>query len=289
MTAELHEKEEQACPVLTLRGRLIEIRRPLVMGILNVTPDSFYAASRTPEPAEALRRAGAMIEEGADILDIGACSTRPGSESPSEEEEIRRLMPALRAIRERLPQALISVDTFRPGVARRAIEECGADIINDISGCSDAEMLDVVAEGKAAYILMHMRGVPADMDEKCAYDDVTADVIRELAFKLNEARMRGVCNVIIDPGFGFAKTTEQNFRLLARLDRFKILGCPILAGLSRKRMVREAGECDAADSLAATVALNAAALMKGASIIRVHDVREAVQTVKSIYRVTREA
>lgn len=267
---------------ISLRGQIIEFRRPWVMGILNVTPDSFYSGSRTPSAAEALMRARVMLAEGADILDIGACSTRPGSEPVSADEELERLMPALTAIREHFPEAVISVDTFRARVAEECLKSGKADIINDVSGGEDPAMFDVVSRHGAIYILMHSRGNPNNMDSLCNYGDVTADVVSELAFSLDEARKAGICNVIIDPGFGFAKTTRQNLQLLVNLDRLKVLECPILAGLSRKRFVRESGECELADSLTPTIALNSAALLKGASIIRVHDVREAVLTAKTI-------
>ena len=268
--------------MLTLRGRLVALRKPLVMGIINVTPDSFHAGSRAMKAADAVGMARTMLSEGADILDIGGCSTRPGSESVRAEEELRRLERPLEAIREAFPNAVISVDTFRASVARECIERWNVDIINDISGGEDPEMASTVARAGVAYILMHIRGVPADMDSRTDYDDVVADVTRELAFRLDSLRAQGVWNVIVDPGFGFAKTTEQNYALLAHLDRLKILGCPLLVGMSRKRMAREAAQCDASEALIPTVALNSVALMKGASIIRVHDVKEGVQTAKVI-------
>lgn len=268
---------------LCLRGKLIEIERPLVMGILNLTPDSFYAPSRRQTAEEAVKRVGSMIEEGADIIDIGACSTRPGSESVSAEEETGRLRAPLEAIRKAYPDVLISLDTFRGEVADECIERFEIDIINDISGNPDERMIETVATHQAGYILTHMRGIPANMMTRCDYgEDVVADVVKELAFSLDRLHRHGGANVIVDPGFGFAKTTEQNLRILNHLDYLKVLGCPVLAGISRKTMVRDAGECDLADSLVSTVALNAVALMKGASVIRVHDVREGRQTVRTI-------
>lgn len=269
-----------------LRGRLVAIDRPLVMGILNITPDSFYGPSRCEGGEEAVRRARLMLEQEADILDIGACSTRPGSEAPSEEEELRRLEGPLGAIREALPEAVISVDTFRSNVARRCIERWNVDIINDASGGSDPEMFATVGSLKAAYVLMHTRGDAANMDTLCSYPrGVVAEVVEELAFRLDKARQAGICDIFVDPGFGFAKTTEQNMTLLAGLDSLKVLGCPILAGISRKRMARESAGCTAADALVPTVALNAAAIVKGASVIRVHDVAEGVQTAKSLSKI----
>ena len=254
------------------------------MGIVNITPDSFYASSRVMNPDEAVKRFRAMMEAGADIIDMGACSTRPGSESVDMEEEWRRLEAPLAAVREAFPEVPLSVDTFYAEIAERCVTQYHVDIINDVSGGADHGMFDVAARHDVNYVLMHTRGNPSTMDGLCHYDDVVADVVRELAFRLDEARERGVCNVIVDPGFGFAKTTEQNLQLLGRLDYMKVLGCPILAGLSRKRMVREAGECDAAESLVPTVTMNTVALMKGASIIRVHDVREGVYTARAVGR-----
>ena len=268
---------------LTIRGRLVELCRPLVMGILNLTPDSFYAGSRETDAQAAALRARKMIEEGADIIDIGACSTRPGSAPVSEEEEMMRLEGPLTEIRRALPKAVISVDTFRSSIARECMARLGVEIINDITGGADPAMYATVASAGACYILMHNRGASASAHPSENYGpDVVADVVSELAFKVNEARKAGICNLIVDPGFGFAKDTGQNYAILSRLECLKELGCPILVGLSRKRMAREACGCDVADSLVPTVALNTVALMKGAFIIRVHDVKEGVMTVKTI-------
>lgn len=270
-------------PTISLRGKVIEFRRPWVMGIINVTPDSFYESSRTLVVEDVLKRASAMLKVGVNILDIGACSTRPGSVSIGEEEEMARLQPPLRALKHYFPNAIISVDTFRVTVAEECLRRGQADIINDISGGADLSMFKIIEKYGGAYVLMHMRGTPANMDNRCQYGtDVVADVVKELAFKLAIAREAGIANVIIDPGFGFAKTTEQNLRILDRLDELRVLGCPVLAGISRKRMVREACGCDIKDSLTATVALNSIAIMKGASIIRVHDGKEGVLTAKTI-------
>lgn len=258
---------------LTLRGRLWEIERPQVMGIINATPDSFHEPSRVEEREEAVRRASEMLAEGADILDIGACSTRPGSRPPSTEEELRRLGEVVPAIREAFPDAILSVDTFRTSIAEKCLSEWGVDIINDVGGGEDEGMLATVGRHGAIYVLMHKRGTPADMDSLADYGDVIADVAGELAFRLAEARKEGVANVIIDPGFGFAKTEEQGLKILARLDWLKVLGCPLLVGLSRKRM---------APTPEATMALNAVAMEKGAAFIRVHDVRVAAQAAKTI-------
>lgn len=276
-------KENRKEELLNIGGSLLKIERPWVMGILNLTPDSFYPESRTLGVEEALEKVAVMIDEGVDIIDIGACSTRPGSETVGEEEEIRRLGNTLPAVREAFPDVILSVDTFRSSVAEMCLEKWGVNIINDVSGGRDERMFETIARNKAVYVLMHTRGNPSQMDSLCNYPrGVVTEVLGELAVRLHEARKAGVCDVIIDPGFGFAKNIDQNYELLTGLDRLKVLGCPILAALSRKRMVREVAGCGISDSLAPTVALNAAAIMKGASIIRVHDVREGVATVKTI-------
>lgn len=273
--------------VITLRGKLVRIERPLVMGILNVTPDSFYEESRVLEPREFLARAGEMLSAGADILDVGACSTRPGSNPPSEEEELRRLENVLPALRKEFPDAVLSVDTYRSRVAEECIVRWKADIINDAGGGCDPAMFETVGRHGVAYVLMHTRGTAETMDSHCDYPDgVVSGVLTELAFRMADARRAGICNLFVDPGFGFAKTTSQNYELLARLDELKVLGAPLLVGLSRKRMVREAAGCAAADSLPATTALNAVAIMKGASIIRVHDVGSALQCARAVSSVT---
>lgn len=262
-------------------GKLLEFNRPMIMGIVNATPDSFYSGSRTPDPMELIERARRLVDEGADCLDVGGYSSRPGCEDVPLEEEWRRLDCALGAIRAWVGNdILISVDTFRAEIARRCIEKYNVGIINDIScGLADPEMAQTVADCRVAYVLMHFRGTPQTMTSMTDYEDVTADVIRELAFALSELRLKGVADVIVDPGFGFAKTTEQNFRLLKDLEEFKILGCPILAGLSRKSMIFKTLGINPEASLNGTTALNMAALMNGADILRVHDVKEARETI----------
>lgn len=264
------------------RGELISIECPLVMGIVNATPDSFYSGSRTPEVCDIIERSRQLIEEGADWLDVGAYSTRPGCAEVSEEEEWRRLDEALSAIRAWIgEEVMISVDTFRASIARRCVEKYNVGIINDISGgLADPEMFPTVAELKVGYVLMHFRGTPQTMANLTGYNDVTADVIRELAFRLDELRSLGVADVIIDPGFGFAKTIDQNFTLLRNLREFKILECPILAGLSRKSMIWKTLGISPEESLNATSALNMTALLNGADILRVHDAKEARRIIK---------
>ena len=215
------------------------------------------------------------------MLDIGGYSSRPGASDISATDEYDRLAPALEIIRKHWPDTPISIDTFRSDVARRCVEEWGVEIINDISGGElDPDMWDTVAELGCVYVLMHMRGNPATMQTLCQYKDVTAEVISELAFRLDKLRALGVADVIIDPGFGFAKTTEQNFRLLDELNEFSILGCPMLAGISRKSMIWRTLDITPAESLNGTTILNTISLLKGASILRVHDVKEAVECVR---------
>lgn len=266
--------------MLNIAGRLRTWERPVVMGIINVTPDSFYAGSRV-SLTDVATRAVRMVSEGCDIIDIGGYSSRPGADTVSEAEECARLMPAIEAIREAIGgEVPISIDTFRASVASKCIE-AGADIINDISGGDlDPEMFTTVARLKVPYILMHTRGNPAEMQRLTDYDDVTADVLRDLAFKIDRLRQEGVSDIIADPGFGFAKTLDQNYELMTQLQVFRELRCPLLVGISRKSMLYKELGIEATDALNATTALNMAALMNGADILRVHDVKEAVETVK---------
>ena len=267
---------------INIRGRLTEISRPQVMAIINATPDSFYAGSRTT-PDEAARRVAKAIADGADMIDVGACSTRPGAEVPTAAEEIERLRPVMAAIREAAPEIPVSVDTYRADVARAAVSEMGADIINDVSGgLLDPDMIHAVANLRVPYILMHMRGTPATMQTMTDYGDVVADVISELSFKIAELQELGVADIIVDPGFGFAKTLDQNYRLLAHLADFAILGRPVLAGMSRKSMLTRLLGIDAADALTPTAIAGTLALERGAAILRVHDPREAAQSVTII-------
>lgn len=265
---------------LNLGGRLFTIKEPLVMGIVNLTPDSFYPGSRTSADYAAVR-AQQMLEEGADIIDVGGVSTRPGARNIDTEEEWQRLAKGLEAIRKRLPEAILSVDTYNSVTARRCVEQFGVDIINDISGGDmDPDMYATVAQLGVPYILMHTKGTPKTMQRKCQYSDVTAEVISNLAFKDAELRRLGVCDVIVDPGFGFAKNVEQNFDMLNRLEMFHALHRPLLVGISRKSMISRALGCRPAEALNGTTVLNTVALSKGAHILRVHDVKEASEAVK---------
>lgn len=268
---------------LNLHGKLVTIDRPWVMGIVNVTPDSFYSGSRVADEQTLVERIRQMQHEGADVIDVGACSTRPGSQSVDAQGEMDRLQWALAVIRREAPGTIISVDTYRAQVARRCVEEWGADIINDISGGTlDEAMFETVAQLRVPYVLMHMRGTPETMASLTDYDNVTADVLEWMARRIDQLRQMGVADVIADPGFGFAKTLEQNYELLARLDAFHALDAPLLVGVSRKRMIYTPLECTADDALNGTTVINTLALERGAHILRVHDVRAAAEAVKLV-------
>lgn len=267
---------------LNIRGKLHTFDRPLVMGIVNVTPDSFFADSRTYDVNDIKARVRMMLDEGVDIIDIGAYSSRPGADEVSIQEEAARIAKGMTAIREVAPDAIVSVDTFRADVAQAAIELYGADIINDISGGDlDDKMWETVAKLQVPYVLMHMRGTPATMQTMTDYKDVTTDVVNDLSVKLRKLRLSGVADVIIDPGFGFGKTTEQNFDMMRNLDvMIEALDAPLLVGISRKSMITKSLGISSTDALVGTIALNTIALMRGASIIRVHDVAEAVAALR---------
>ena len=277
-----------------LKGSLREFDSPVVMGILNVTPDSFYAGSHAFDHQAIEHRVQEIIAQGADIIDIGGYSSRPGADEVSEAEEMQRIERGLAIIRDFDKSIPVSVDTFRAAVARRAIEEWGADIVNDISGgMADPAMFDTVAGLRAPYILMHMRGTPKTMQSLTGYNDVTADVVAELSKPLHRLMLKGVADVIIDPGFGFAKTTGQNYELFNNLDKIaELLERPLLVGISRKSMITRICDITPDEALPGTIALNTAAIMKGASIIRVHDVaaaRQAVTVLSELTKTSRKA
>jgi dihydropteroate synthase len=265
---------------LNAGGKLFTTNRPVIMGILNSTPDSFYKKSRFSLADNYLAVAEKMISEGASMLDIGGYSSRPGAEHISIEEEIRRTAPAIAVIKKRFPETLISIDTFRSEVAQTAIEN-GADIVNDISGGSlDDKMFETVGKIGCPYILMHMKGTPQTMQSETHYDNLFRDVCRYFSEKINALKAHGVKDIILDPGFGFAKTAQQNFALLNRLQDFHFLGYPILAGLSRKSTIYKTLGTTAEEALNGTTVLNTVALSKGAMILRVHDVKEARECLK---------
>ena len=261
------------------------------MGIVNITPDSFHTPSRAEGRDSVRLRVAGMKEQGVDIIDVGGYSSRPGAYDVSEEEEKERVVTALEVIRNDFPELIVSVDTFRRGVAEMAVTKYGADIINDIyAGNGDSGMHSLIAALNVPVIVMHMKGTPATMQENPLYDDVVSEVIAWLSERINSYRLSGVTDIIVDPGFGFGKTVSHNFKLMAALDQFSVLGCPILVGVSRKSMIWSTLGVDpgSQESLTGTIALNSVALMKGASIIRVHDVREAYHAVRMVQRV-REA
>ena len=268
---------------LNLRGRLVTIDRPWVMGIINITPDSFYSGSRINDEQSLVARVQQMLADGADVIDVGACSTRPGSEQVDASGEMERLQWALAIIRREHPDVIVSVDTYRAEVARQCVEQWGVDIINDISGGTiDEAMFATVAELKVPYVLMHMRGTPDTMASLTDYNNVTADVLEWMARRIDELRQMGVADIIADPGFGFAKTMEQNYELLERLEAFHALDAPLLVGVSRKRMIYTPLECTADEALNGTTVVNVLALERGAHILRVHDVKAAAEAVKII-------
>lgn len=268
---------------ITLKGSPVEINIPWVMGILNVTPDSFYGNSRYNEEGIITERVHQIIAEGGKIIDIGGYSSRPGAEEVSPEEEYQRLAKALAIIKREAPDAIISIDTFRADVARRCVEEWEADIINDISGGNlDDKMVETIASLNVPYILMHMRGTPQTMSLLTNYQDVTNDVINELTTKVQNLKQRGIKDIIIDPGFGFSKTLEQNYEMMARLEYFHKLDLPLLVGISRKSMIYRLLDSSPETALNGTSILNTIALMKGAHILRVHDVKETIEAIKIV-------
>jgi len=265
---------------LNAGGWLVDLSTPKVMGIINLTPDSFFAGSRQPGVDDALRQAEKMLNEGATFLDLGAYSSRPSAKDIPVDEEMARLLPVVEAIRNNYPEALLSIDTFRAKVAEETIN-AGAHLINDISGGElDEDMFQTVARLQVPYILMHMRGNPQTMTKQTDYEDLFGEIYDYFANKYYRLKQLGVHDVIIDPGFGFAKKNEQGYTLMSRLQEFGRLGLPILAGVSRKRMVYHVTGGTAEDALNGTTVLNTIALTKGANILRVHDVKEAVEAVK---------
>ncbi|MCB0808112.1 MAG: dihydropteroate synthase [Flavobacteriales bacterium] len=264
-----------------VKDRLVPIRFPLVMGILNATPDSFHADSRVDVDG-ALRQAEAMLEAGAGLLDIGGASSRPGADEVPVDEELRRVLPVVEAVHARFPEAWLSVDTWRAPVAKAAVE-AGAGLVNDIgAGLLDPAMLPMVARLGVPYVAMQMQGTPATMQQDPRYDDVVTEVVHFLSGRLRAAHDAGIADVLLDPGFGFGKTTAHNYALLRALPRLKLLGAPLLVGLSRKRMINQVLGTDPSEALNGTTVLNTLTLEHGADILRVHDVREAVEAVKLV-------
>ena len=267
---------------LNCKGRLLTIDQPLVMGIINVTPDSFYMGSQKQSVAEAVELAEKMLHDGAAILDIGGQSTRPGSERLSANEELERVIPVIESIQKKFPSAFISVDTYSAAVAECAVN-AGASIVNDVSGGTmDEQMLETVAKFRVPYICMHMKGTPETMQKDPTYEDVTREVLDFFIAQTEKCRQCGIHDIIVDPGFGFGKTAQHNFKLLNHLAVFKMLGKPILAGLSRKATIYKTLQVTADEALNGTTVLNTIALLHGANLLRVHDVKEAVEAVRLV-------
>ena len=267
--------------IINVRGKLMDLSEPQVMGILNVTPDSFYAASRTETEVAIRERVRQIVYEGGTMIDVGAYSSRPGADDVSTAEEMERLRRGMKVVREEAPEMPVSIDTFRADVAKMAVEELGADIINDISGGElDPEMFPTVAKLGVPYILMHMKGTPQTMQAAPHYDDLMKEVMLYFAEKIQKLRDLGQKDIILDPGYGFAKTLAHNYELLKHQDMLQVFELPILVGFSRKSMIYKLLNCTPAEALNGTTVLNTIALTKGASILRVHDVKEAKEVVK---------
>ena len=282
---------QQTIPLyINVKGRLLDLAEPQVMGILNLTPDSFYAESRIQGEKAVRDRAREIIGQGGSIIDVGACSTRPGAAPVPAKEEMERLRFGLEIIRQEYPEAIVSIDTFRADVARQCVEEYGADIINDISGGeADAQMFDTVARLGVPYILMHMQGTPQTMQDAPSYENLLRDIFLYFARKVQQLRDRGAKDIVLDPGFGFGKTLAQNYELMAHLEEFRLFGLPLLVGISRKSMIYRLLDGTPQDALNGTTALNTVALMKGAHILRVHDVRQAAEAVRIVGELKRNA
>ena len=267
---------------INCNSRLIDLNLPKVMGILNVTPNSFYDGGKHNEINSIMHQVDKMLSEGADFIDIGAYSSKPSAEFVSEEEEIKRLVPIIKELVDHFPSIVLSVDTFRANVAKVAVEH-GAGIINDISaGLLDEKMLETVADLKVPYIMMHMRGNPQTMQSLTNYEDIVKEMIFYFSERIQKARSFGISDIVIDPGFGFAKTLEQNYEVLHKMELFSMLELPLLAGVSRKSMIYKVLENSPQEALNGTSVLNTIALQKGAKIIRVHDVKEAVECIKLV-------
>lgn len=265
---------------LNIKGKLFDLGTPKVMGVLNLTPDSFYDGGRLKSDKDILSKAEQMLDEGVNFLDLGGYSSRPGADHISEEEEQKRVLQGLSVVKKKFAQAIVSVDTFRSGIAEKVLEE-GADIINDISGGElDKEMYDVISKFKVPYIMMHMRGTPQNMKNQTKYDDLINEILIFFVKKIEELRKRGVNDIILDPGIGFAKSITQNYELLKKLDYFKVFNLPILVGVSRKSFIYKTLGITPDNALNGTTALNTVSLLNGASILRVHDVKEANETIK---------
>ena len=267
---------------INCNGNLIDLTTPKVMGILNVTPNSFYDGGKHKEINSIIHQVDKMLSEGADFIDIGAYSSKPSAEFVSEEEEIKRLVPIVKSLVETFPNIILSVDTFRAQVAKASVEH-GVAMVNDIAaGLLDDKVLEIVAELKVPYIMMHMRGNPQTMQSLTDYKDIVKEMIFYFSERIQKARSFGISDIVIDPGFGFAKTLEQNYEVLHKMELFSMLELPLLAGISRKSMIYKVLESSPQEALNGTSVLNTIALQKGAKILRVHDVKEAVECIKLV-------
>ena len=266
---------------INLNGQILNLAQPVVMGILNVTPDSFFDGGKYKTEKKVIHRAEEILEQGGTVIDIGALSTQPGADAISTKEEIDRLLPAVKAVKKNFPDAFISIDTYRSWVALKVIEDCGPCMVNDISGGNfDAHMFDTIGKLGVPYVLMHMQGTPLKMQENPEYDDIIRDISLFFTDRVKKLTKAGVKDVIIDPGFGFGKTLEHNYELLNRLDSFKVFQLPLLVGVSRKSMIYKLLNSNPEEALNGTSVINTLALMGGADILRVHDVREAVEAIR---------
>ncbi len=276
----VNQATQKSFMTLNCKGHLIELFPPKVMGILNISPDSFYDGGKYKDNKSVVLQTEKMLNEGATFIDVGAYSSRPGANPVSEDEELNRMLPIVEMLVREFPEIILSIDTFRSTVAEKSLQ-AGAALINDISaGQLDEEMLPTIAEYKIPYIMMHLRGTPRTMQHQTEYSDLVIDILRYFSERVARARSLGIIDIIVDPGFGFAKKLEQNYELLSKLDLFKNLNLPILVGLSRKSMIYKALDTDSENALNGTTALNMVALMKGANILRVHDVKEAMECVR---------
>lgn len=266
---------------INLNGQLLDLAKPVVMGIINVTPDSFFDGGKYKTEKKVLKRAEEILTQGGAVIDIGAVSTQPGSEGISTKDEIERLLPAVRAVKKEFPDAFISIDTYRSWVALKVIEDCGPCMVNDVSGGNfDVNMFDTIGKLRVPYVLMHMLGTPVKMQNNPEYGDIIRDISMFFTEQVKKLTKAGVVDVIIDPGFGFGKTLDHNFELLNRLDSFKVFQLPLMVGVSRKSMIYKMLKITPEEALNGTSVVNTLALMGGADILRVHDVKEAVETIR---------
>lgn len=279
---------KQYSKLINLKGELYDLSTPVVMGIVNITPDSFFEGSRYQTEKSITERTQQVLEEGALLLDLGAFSSRPGANSVSAEEEWSRLQFALEVVQRNAPDALVSIDTFRADVAQKAIDQFGVAMINDISGgLFDEKMFSTVAKARVAYVLMHLQGTLETMHQPFAYEHLIKDIFLHLASQLEKLRSLGACDIVIDPGFGFSKSMDDNYSLMRQLSEFKLFELPLLVGISRKSMIYKELDISPQESLNGTTVLNTFSLLNGADILRVHDVKEAVEAIRLVTKINK--